>query len=98
MNIVFAANGDPKLGNEPGLIGRMAAAKQGALQGPWKGEDAIYVYQVVKKEKSERKPTKEELDNRYAQSRGAQVFANPRTINNILSKATKVKKHLIDFY
>lgn len=94
-NVVFAA-GDSRI--EPRAVGRMSVAKQGQLQGPWKGEDAIYVYQVVKKEKSERKPTKEELDNRYAQSRGAQVFANPRTINNILSKATKVKKHLIDFY
>ena len=76
----------------------MAVAPQGKLQGPWKGEDGVYVYQVVKQEKSERKPTKEELDNRYAQSRGAQVFSNPRMINSILSKATKVKRSLIDFY
>ncbi len=97
-NVVFAANGNPKLGNEQALIGRMAAAQQGKLQGPWKGEEAVYVYQVIKQEKAERKPTKEELDNRYAQSRGAQVFANPRNIYNILSKATKVQKRLIDFY
>ncbi len=98
VNIVFAANSDPKLGSEPGLIGRMAAAKQGELQGPWKGENAVFVYQVVKQEKSNYNPTKEELVNRYAQSRGAQAFANGRTIFNILSKATKVKKRLIDFY
>ena len=98
VNIVFAANSDPKLGNEPGLIGRMAAAKQGQLQGPWKGENAVFVYQVVKQEKSNYNPSKEELDNRYAQSRGSQVLANARNIYNILSKATKVKKHLIDFY
>lgn len=98
VNIVFASNGDPKLGNESGLIGRMAAAKQGVLQGPWKGESGVFVYQVVKQEKAERKPTKEELDNRYAQTRGAQVFANPRAMFQILSKATKVTKRLIDFY
>ena len=98
VNIVFASNGDPKLGNENGLIGRMAAAKQGVLQGPWKGESGVFVYQVVKQEKAERKPTKEELDNRYAQTRGAQVFANPRAMFQILSKATKVQKRLIDFY
>ena len=98
VNIVFAANSDPKLGSEPGLIGRMAAAKQGELQGPWKGENAVFVYQVVKQEKSNYNPTKEELVNRYAQSRGSQAFANGRTIYNILSKATKVKKRLIDFY
>ena len=98
VNIVFANNGDPKLGNEHGLIGRMAAAKQGVLQGPWKGENAVFVYQVVKQEKTNYNPSKEELANRYNQSRGAQVIANPRTIYNILSKATKVKKRLIDFY
>lgn len=96
--VVFAANGNPKLSGETGLIGRMSVAPQGKLQGPWKGENAVYVYQVVKQEKSERKPTKEELDNRYSQSRGAQLFTNPRTIYNILSKATKVTKRLIDFY
>jgi peptidyl-prolyl cis-trans isomerase D len=96
--VVFAASGDPKLGNEPGLVGRISVAKVGALQGPTKGENAVVVYQVVKQEKEERKPSKEELDSRYAQSRGAQVFANPQKIYNILSKATKVKKHLIDFY
>ena len=53
---------------------------------------------MVKQEKEERQPSKEELDQRYAQSRGAQVFANPRNIYNILSKSTKVKKNLIDFY
>ena len=98
VNIVFAGNGDPKLGNEPGLIGRMAAAKQGALQGPWKGENAVFVYQVVKQEKSNYNPSKEELDKRYAQSRGAQMFASPRNIYGILSKATKIKKNLIEFY
>lgn len=96
--IVFAANGDPKIGNEPGLVGRVAVAKPGTLQGPWKGQNAVIVYQVVKQEKEERKPSKEELDNRYAQTRGAQVFANPSNIYMILSKATKVKKNLISFY
>ena len=98
VNVVFSAYGDPKLGNEPGLIGHISAAKQGTLQGPYKGENAIFVYQIVKQEKAERKATKEELDNRYAQSRGAQMFANPRTINSILGKATKVKKSLIKFF
>ena len=94
-NVVFAS-GEPRI--EPSIVGRMCVAKPGTLQGPVKGEDAIYVYQVVKQDKAERKPTKEELDNRYAQRRGAQKFANQRTITNILTKATKVKKHLIDFY
>ncbi len=98
VNVVFAANSDPKLGREPGIIGRMSVAKQGVLQGPSKGEYAMFVYQVVKQEKSSYNPAKEELVNSYNQSRGAQVFANPRTIFKILSKATKVKKSLINFY
>ena len=94
-NVVFAT-GEPRI--EPGVVGRMCVAKQGTLQGPIKGDDAIYVYQIVKQDKAERKPTKEELDNRYAQRRGAQKFANRNTITHILNKATKVKKRLIDFY
>jgi hypothetical protein len=94
-NVVFASS-EAKI--EPGVYGRMSVAKQGTLQGPVKGNNAIYVYQVVKQEKAERKPSKEELDQRYAQRRGSQLFANPRTINSILTKATKVKKRLIDFY
>ena len=95
--VVFT-RGDIKLGNEPGLVGRIAVAKPGTVQGPWKGENAVIVYQVVKQEKEERELSKEELDRRYAQSRGAQQFANAQSIFQILSKATKVEKHLIDFY
>ena len=98
VKVVFSKNSDPKLGNEPGIIGRMSVAKQGVLQGPSKGQNAMFVYQAVKQEKSDYKPTKEELANRYNQSRGSQAFANARTIFNILSKATKVKKRLIDFF
>ena len=98
VDVSFAMNGDPKLANDNGVIGRMATAKVGALQGPWKGQNAVYAYQVLKQEKAERKSTKEELDKRYAQTRGAQVFANPRAINEILFRANKVEKHLIDFY
>ena len=98
VNVVFSMSNDPKLGNEPGLIGRMAVTKPGKLQGPWKGKNALFVYQVVKQDEEKREITKEELNSRYAQNRGAGLIANQRAIQNILSKATKVKKHLIDFY
>ena len=96
--VVFDGSIDPKLGNEPGLVGRIAAAKPGTLQGPYKGENAVVVYQVVKKEKEERQPSKEELDARYAQTRGRNNIVNPQSIYQILTKSTKVKKNLIDFY
>ena len=98
VNVVFSMSNDPKLGNEPGLIGRMAVAKPGKIQGPWKGKNAVFVYQVIKQDEEKREITKEELNSRYAQNRGAGLIANQRAIQNILTKATKVKKHLIDFY
>ena len=98
IEATFAMNGDHRLGQDYGIIGRMAAAKPGVLTGPWKGDNAVFVYQVLRQEKAERKSSKEELDKRYSQSRGAQIFANPRTISQILYRATKVEKHLIDFY
>ena len=97
-NVVFTSDEDISFAAEPALVGRICAGKQGAVQGPWKGNKAVFVYQIVKQEKAKRQPTKEELDNRYAQSRGASVFANPSAMYNILSKATKVKKSLINFY
>lgn len=96
--VVFAQDMIAKIEGEPGLVGRVAAAQQGKLVGPWKGQNGVYVFQVVKQEKEQRVPTKEELDNRYAQSRGAALVANPSAIYGILSKATKVKKNLINFY
>ena len=98
VNVVFSMSNDPKLGNEPGLIGRMAVAKPGKVQGPWKGKNAVFVYQVIKQDEEKREITKEEINSRYAQTRGAGLVANQRAIQNILTKATKVKKHLIDFY
>ena len=94
-NVVFS-NGDPKI--EPMIVGRISASKPGVLQGPFKGEDAVYVYQVVKQEKAERQPTKEELQRTYAQRRGGQFFGNPRVMTKILSGATKVKKNIIKFF
>ena len=96
--VIFAQDMIAKIEGEPGLVGRVAAAQQGKLVGPWKGQNGVYVFQVVKQEKEQRVPTKEELDNRYAQSRGAALVANPSAIYGILSKATKVKKSLINFY
>ena len=97
-SIVFSTNGNPKIGAEAGLIGRMSVAQPGKLMGPWQGQNAIYVYQAVKQEKAERKATKEELDRRYAQSRGASLFSSQQAICSILGSATKVKKHIIDFF
>ena len=84
--------------SETSLFGRVAASKQGTLVGPWKGNSAVWVFQVVKAEKSQRKPSKQELDAQFARTRGAQVVGQPQMLYGILSKATAVKKNLIKFY
>ncbi|MCQ2289131.1 MAG: SurA N-terminal domain-containing protein [Muribaculaceae bacterium] len=95
--VIFASDNTAKLENERGIIGRVAAAKQGTT-GFYKGENGVYAFEVTKVEKSARKPSKEELNNRFAQSRGAAIFSNPQGMIAVLGKATKVKRDLIKFY
>ena len=96
--VVFASNFTPKLENEAGLAGRIAGSPKGKLVGPVKGENGVYVFQVYNIQKDARQPSKEELDNRYAQQRGGGMIANPGAMAFILGKATKVKRSLINFY
>ncbi len=96
--VVFASNFTPKLENEPGLAGCIAGSPKGKLIGPFKGENGVYVFQVYDIQKDARQPSKEELDNRYAQQRGGGMYSNPGAMAYILSKATKVKRSLINFY
>ncbi len=95
--VVFGGNFTPKLENEPAIAGRIAATKQGEVK-LWKGENAVYAFQVTKIEKAARVPSKQELDQRYARQRGGGIASNPQAIAAILSKATKVERRLIDFY
>lgn len=94
--VIFGSDMAVKLEAEPGIIGRIAAAPQGKVTGLWKGLSGVYAYQVTKVEKSERKPSKEELNNRFAQTRGASIVSQGLTA--ILGKATKVERNLINFY
>ncbi len=94
--VVFGSNFASKLENEPAIMGRIAGTKQGEVK-LWKGENGVYAFQIVKVEKAARVPSKDELNQRYAQQRGG-IAANPQAIPAILAKATKVKRSLIDFY
>jgi peptidyl-prolyl cis-trans isomerase D len=97
--VIFAQSTASKIDNgETGFIGRVAAAKLNALQGPWKGNSAVYVFQVVKQDRSKRIPAKQELDMQFARTRGYAVVARPEVMSRILGQATKVKKNLIKFY
>ncbi len=94
--VIFGSDRAAKLESEPGIIGRVAAASKGKVVGLWKGQTGVYAFVVEKTEKSERKPSKQELNQRYAQTRGGAMVAQGLT--QILGRATKVERHLIDFY
>lgn len=97
--VVFAQGNAPKIDmSETALIGRMAAAKKGAFNGLYKGNSAVYAYQVANVEESKREQTKEELDRQFAQSRGQYVVGQQQAFMRILSNAAGVKKNLIKFY
>lgn len=96
--VTFASNFVPKLENEPALLGRIAGTAKGKFVGPVKGENGVYVFQVYDVKKDGRQPSKEELDNRFAQQRGGGMLANPNAMAFILGKSTKVKRSLINFY
>lgn len=84
----------PVFGNEPGFVGRVAAAKKGQMVGLWKGQNGVYAFQVNSVEKSARKMEKKELNEYY--SRSHQL--SPNALVAILSKATKVERHMQDFF
>ena len=87
-----------KIGMEPAMIGRVAAAKENTFVGPFKGNSGIYAFTVVKRESDQRKPTDDELRQRYAQTRGAGITASQQGIAALLGKATKVTRSLIQFF
>ena len=97
--VVFGQGSAAKIDmSEVGLVGRMAAAKKGAFSGLYKGNSAVYAYQVVSVEENKREQTKEELDRQFAQSRGQYVIGQQDAFMRILSNAAGVKKNLIKFY
>ncbi|MBQ7689885.1 MAG: SurA N-terminal domain-containing protein [Muribaculaceae bacterium] len=95
--VTFGGSFAAKMENEPAIVGRIVGTKQGEVK-LWKGENAVYAFQVTKVEKAQRQPSKQELDQRYSQQRGGAFASNPQAIAAILSKATKVERRLIDFY
>ena len=95
--VVFAQDNTPGLSQEPGLIGRVVAAKQGEVSKMWKGQNGVYVFQVTKTEKSNRKPTKDELTQRYIQTHTA-VFQNPQALCAILAKVNPVSNNMVQLF
>jgi peptidyl-prolyl cis-trans isomerase D len=79
--------------NESALQGAIAAAKQGAVVGPVKGNNAVVVFQVKKVDTASRPYSYEEYAARFNQSLGAGRF-NPMLL--LLGKE-KVKNNSLDF-
>ena len=74
----------------------MATAKQGELVGPVKGNNGVYVFQVVKQDRTERTATPEEGNRQFAMQRGSNAVMNHAL--DILRNATTVENKMIKFF
>lgn len=81
---------------ESDLTARVATAKLNDVVGPVKGNNGVYVFQVVKQDRTERTPTTEEGDRRFAMSRGSNAVMNHAL--DILRNATTVENKMIKFF
>ena len=81
---------------ESNLTARVATAKQGEVVGPVKGNNGVYVFQVVKQDRTERTATPEEGNRQFAMQRGSNAVMNHAL--DILRKATTVENKMIKFF
>ena len=95
--ITFSQDFIPVLRNmESKLTAEAPYAKQGSLNGPVKGDQGVFVYQVVKNEKSSTQMTPEQLAQRYSMSLGSSAVS--RMAVEILKENKDIVNNLIDFY
>ena len=71
-------------------------AKQGSLNGPVKGDQGVFVYKVVKNEKSASQMTPEQLAQRYAMMIGSSAVS--QNALEILKENKDIENNLINFY
>ena len=81
---------------ESDLTARVATAKLNAIEGPVKGNNGVYVFQVVKQERTERTAVPEESERQFASTRGNQAVMSNAL--QILRKATKIENKMIKFF
>lgn len=81
---------------EPKITAIAPNLQQGALYGPVKGEQGLFVYQVEKIEKSSSQLTPEQLADRYSMMFGARAISQQAV--NILRENKSIVNNLIDFY
>ena len=97
VTITFSQDFIPVLRNmESKLTAEAPYAKQGSLNGPVKGDQGVFVYKVVKNEKSSTQMTPEQLAQCYSMSMGSAAVS--RMAVEILKENKDIVNNLIDFY
>ncbi len=83
-------------GVENELLAQAPYASQGKLSAPIKGSQGVFVYQVVKNEKSNTTMTPEQLAQRYAMNYGSAAVSQMAL--DILKENKDIENNLINFY
>lgn len=87
----------PKIGmGESNLTARVSASKLNAVMGPVQGNSAVYVYQVVKQDRTPRTAAPQEMERQFAMTRGNNAVM--QHVLDILRKATTVDNKMIKFF
>lgn len=77
------------------LTAAVTAAKENELNGVLKGSNAVYVYKVIKHDRTERTPGAE-VERQFARTRGNSAVM--QNADAILRKAAKVENNMIKFF
>ena len=86
----------PGLGmGENAFVAGVAAAKENELNGMVKGNSAVYVYKVIKHDRTQRTPG-QEVERQFSMSRGSNAVM--QNVEGILRKATTVENNMIKFF
>ena len=96
-SVAFGQSFIPRIGmNESELMARVATSKPGALVGPFKGTNAVFVFNVISVDAEGRPFNADESKNQFTQQRASGMLG--RNIVNILRSNKKVKNNTLNFY
>lgn len=95
-HVTFGQAFIPGLGmGENAFVASVYAAKENELNGVVKGNNGVYVFQVLKHNRSERTPGSE-VDRQFNSTRGANAVM--QNLESILRGATTVENNMIKFF
>ena len=96
ITVNFAQDFIPGIGMESVLSAQAPYAKENTIQGPVKGDQGVFVYKVVKKEKAASTLSDDVIDQRFAGQFGGSVVS--QLFFDILKEGKTIKNNLIEFY